>query len=150
MSDFEDVDIKALDYDQLLKHAHHLHTEHAALAKALEAVKQEIGSRTKRPGTRVVGNASVVLSRASRFSDEVAQKKLSKAAYRRICVLKADSTLAKEQLGEDSQAYKDLCVPADNWTVKIGVASTKQKVLDADGKLKDPFEDEAETVEDTD
>lgn len=150
MSNFEDVDIKELDDDQLLKHGHHLHTLHAALTKALEDVKKELGSRSRRPGTRIVGNVAVAMSRASRFSDEVAKEKLPKTVYRKICVTKADPTLAKEQLGEDSELYKSLCVPGENWTVRITNASTKQKVLLADGMLDDPFLIEAEIVEGTD
>jgi len=141
MSDIEDVDLKALDYDQLVKHSLHLHTLEADLAKKLENVKKEMGTRAKRPGTRVVGNASVTLSRPSRFSDDVAREKLPKTTYRKICVTKADSKLAKEVLGEDSELYKSLCVPGDNWTVRITPATTKQKVLLADGQLEDPFTD---------
>ena len=150
MSDFEDVDVKALTDDQLLKHAHHLHTLHADLAKALETAKKEMGSRARRPGTRVVGNVALVMSRANRFSDDVAKEKLPKTLYRKICVTKADATLAKEVLDENSELYKSLCVPGDNWTVKIGAATTKQKVLVADGAVEDPFLIEAEIVEDTD
>lgn len=150
MSDFEDVDVKALTDDQLVKHAHHLHTLHADLAKALDTAKKELGSRARRSGTRVVGNVSLNMSRSSRFSDEVAQKKLTKTQYRKICVTKADATLAKEILDENSELYKSLCVPGDNWTVKLGTATTKQKVLVADGAVEDPFLVEAEIVEDTD
>lgn len=139
MSNFEDVDVTALTDDQLIKHAHHIHTLHSDLGKVLETAKKEMGKRAKRTGTRVVGNVSLTLSRANRFSDEVAKEKLSKAVYRKICITKADATLAKEVLDEDSELYKSLCVPGENWTVKISAASTKQKVLDADGELKDPF-----------
>jgi hypothetical protein len=150
MSNFEDIDVTTLTDDQLARHAHHLHTHHAAVARLLEKAKEELGHRSKRPGTRVVGDVSVVLSRPNRFSGQLAEKVLNKTQLRRISVVKPDATLAKEVFGEDSPLYKSLCEVAENWTVKIGKASTKQKVLDADGKLADPFVAGDEIVEGTD
>lgn len=99
MSDIEDVDVSALTDEQLIKHTYHLHTRHAELAKTLETAKKEMGKRAKRPGSRVVGNISLTLSRSNRFSDDVAQQTLTKTVYRKICVTKADPTRAKEVLG---------------------------------------------------
>lgn len=150
MSSFEDVDVTALTYDQLVKHGHHVNTLMADLKKKLKDVTDEVNRRGQRPGTRVVGNAALNLTRPKRFSEELALAKLNKAQQRRITVTKLDGNKAKEEFGEESEIYRSLLAPAENFTVKFSAATTKQKVLDMDGDLEDPFLTEAEIVEDTD
>jgi len=145
MSDFQDVDVSALSAEQLIKHGYYLHVRAAELKKKQKEVSDEINRRGKQTGTRLAGNASLNLSRPKRFSEELALAKLNKTQQRKITVTKLDSTKAKEEFGEDSALYQSLLAPAENFTVKFSAATTKQKVLDADGELDDPFAENEET-----
>lgn len=147
MSDIDDIKLSELTDDQLIKHGYQLTVMEADLKKKKQALNEEVNRRGRRTGTRVVGNASLQLTRPKRFSEELALAKLNKTQQRRITVQKLDSTKAKEEFGEDSPLYQSLLAPAENFTVKFSAATTKQKVLDMDGSLEDPFVIEAEIVE---
>jgi hypothetical protein len=120
--------LNSLDKDQLAAYLENLpddqltnlgakYHEIQAKAKAVEdAVKKVIVARKRPHGTYVHGNSTYVVSPNSRFDDATAKKNLPKEEYARICVPKADSTLAKKMFGgEDSPLYrlcqKDLGAP---------------------------------------
>lgn len=141
MTDFQDIDPKTLDYDDLIKVGYHIQVQANEIAAKLKDFTEEINRRGKRPGTRVVGNAMTRLTRPNRFSEEVALAKLTKAQQRRISETKLSGPKAKKEFGEDSPIYQSLLVPAEKFTVTIGKASTTHKVKDADQELEDPFEE---------
>lgn len=134
----DEVNLKALSHDQLVKYARSVKIKAEEAAKLVKEAQKELASRAVRSGTHVVGDAAVTMYRTSRFSDELAQANLPKTTYRKLLVSKADPTKAKEVLGDKTQAYLDCCEQGD-WTVRIEAATTKNKVLAMDNKLDDPF-----------
>lgn len=138
MSDIHDIDIQSLDHDQLVKFGYRIQTEMADLKKVFDKVKAEMGERTKRPGTRVVGSAAVRMHKTRTFKKELAAKNLNQRQLRKISSLVPDSKLAQAEFGKDSELYRSLCQEGD-WVITIENASTEKKVKDADGILADPF-----------
>lgn len=144
MSSLEDVDIYELTYEQLVRHGHHVNVLHADLDKRLKAIKKQLNKLARRPGSLVVGDVSLSMSKSNNFSPELAVATLSRSQLRSISETKPNADKAKEYFGEDSAEYAALCTESENYTIRFSAASTAKKIMAADGRLTDPFSEDSE------
>lgn len=137
----DEIDLESMSVQALIQYGHKLDIEAKRAKDAVDKVKEELKKRSKRPGVTIVGESVYDLGRNMNFSQALAVKKLTpeQLAMVSVTTTEVDSKKAQAVFGKDSELYKSLLVPADNYTLKLRTVTDKDLDAALGGQYESPF-----------
>lgn len=137
----DEIDLESLPKEALIQYAHDLDIKAKRAKEEADKAKEELKRRSKRPGVTIVGDTVYDLGRNMNFSQALAVKKLTSEQLAMVSVTttEVDPKKAQAVFGKESELYKSLLVPADNYTLKLRTVTDKDLDAALGGQYESPF-----------